>query len=78
MSAVPERETYPVEIEGVHRDLPLFEVAPGLRIAVFNLLGDTEVVRDHHRRHIEFRKPFAATSSPLLRAPLSHSRYWPA
>ena len=26
------------------RDLPLFEVAPKLRIAVFNLLGDTEVV----------------------------------
>jgi adenine/guanine phosphoribosyltransferase-like PRPP-binding protein len=38
------RETYRVEIEGVARDLPLFEVAPKLRIAVFNLLGDTEVV----------------------------------
>ena len=33
-----------VEIEGVARELPLFEVAPGLRIAVFNLLGDTEIV----------------------------------
>jgi len=42
--AMPERETYRVEIEGVARDLPLFEVAPGLRIAVFNLLGDTEIV----------------------------------
>ena len=39
-----ERETHRVEIEGIARDLPLFEVAPGLRIAVFNLLGDTEVV----------------------------------
>jgi adenine phosphoribosyltransferase len=39
-----ERDTYRVEIEGVERDLPLFEVAPQLRIAVFNLLGDTEVV----------------------------------
>jgi len=38
------RATHRVEIEGVQRDLPLFEVAPGLRIAVFNLLGDTEVV----------------------------------
>jgi adenine phosphoribosyltransferase len=38
------RDTHRVEIEGVERDLPLFEVAPGLRIAVFNLLGDTEVV----------------------------------
>jgi adenine/guanine phosphoribosyltransferase-like PRPP-binding protein len=41
---VPERETHSVEIEGVLRDLPLFEVAPNLRIAVFNLLGDTEIV----------------------------------
>jgi adenine/guanine phosphoribosyltransferase-like PRPP-binding protein len=41
---VSERETYRVEVEGVARDLPLFAVAPDLRIAVFNLLGDTEIV----------------------------------
>lgn len=41
---VPERETYAVEIAGVKRRLPLFEVAPGLRIAVLNILGDTELV----------------------------------
>lgn len=40
-----ERETYRVEIEGVVRELPLFEVAPGLRIAVLNILGDTELVQ---------------------------------
>lgn len=39
-----ERETYSVEIAGVQRQLPLFEVAPGLRIAVLNILGDTELV----------------------------------
>jgi adenine/guanine phosphoribosyltransferase-like PRPP-binding protein len=39
-----KRETHRVEVEGVARELPLFEVAPGLRIAVFNLLGDTEIV----------------------------------
>ncbi len=38
------RTTHRVEIEGVVRELPLFEVAPGVRIAVFNLLGDTEIV----------------------------------
>ena len=38
------RETYKVEIEGVVRELPLFAVAPDTRIAVFNLLGDTEIV----------------------------------
>jgi adenine/guanine phosphoribosyltransferase-like PRPP-binding protein len=38
------RETHRVEIEGVTRDLPLFEVQPGVRIPILNLLGDTEVV----------------------------------
>ncbi len=38
------RDTYTVEIAGLKRDLPLFEVAPGLRIAVLNILGDTELV----------------------------------
>ena len=38
------RDHHEVEIDGTRRALPLFEVAPGLRIAVFNLLGDTEVV----------------------------------
>jgi adenine phosphoribosyltransferase len=35
---------YPVNIAGVKRKLPLFEVAPGVKIALFNILGDTEVV----------------------------------
>lgn len=38
------RETYAVEVAGVKRHLPLFEVKPGLRIAVLNILGDTELV----------------------------------
>lgn len=42
---LPERETYTVEVAGLQRDLPLFEVAPGLRIAVLNILGDTELVQ---------------------------------
>ncbi len=39
-----KQEYYRVEVAGVTRDLPLFEVAPGLKIAIFNMLGDTEVV----------------------------------
>ncbi len=38
------RETYTVDIAGLQRRLPLFEVKPGLRIAVLNILGDTELV----------------------------------
>lgn len=40
-----DRDIYRIEIAGVERDLPLFEVKPGLRIAVLNILGDTELVR---------------------------------
>ncbi len=40
-----QRETYPVDVAGVHRELPLFEVAPGLRIAVLNILGDVELTQ---------------------------------
>lgn len=40
-----KRATYTVKIEGVTRHLPLFAVSPQVRIAVFNMLGDTEMVR---------------------------------
>ena len=35
---------HPVDIAGVKRELPLFEVAPNVKIALLNILGDTEVV----------------------------------
>jgi len=38
-------ETYPIEIAGLKRDLRLFEIKPGLRIAILNILGDTELVQ---------------------------------
>jgi adenine phosphoribosyltransferase len=44
LDQMTERERYAVEIDGVVRQLPLFEVAPGVRIAVLNILGDTEFV----------------------------------
>jgi adenine phosphoribosyltransferase len=37
-------ETYPVTVAGVRRDLRLFEIKPGVRIAILNILGDTEFV----------------------------------
>jgi len=40
-----EYETYAVEIAGLKRDLRLFEIKPGLRIAILNILGDTELVQ---------------------------------
>jgi adenine/guanine phosphoribosyltransferase-like PRPP-binding protein len=38
------QEYYTVQICGLTRNLPLFEVAPKVRIAIFNMLGDTQVV----------------------------------
>ena len=38
-------ETYAVEVAGVKRDLRLFEIKPGLKIAILNILGDTELVQ---------------------------------
>jgi adenine phosphoribosyltransferase len=38
-------ETYSVDIAGVRRELRLMEVAPGVRIAVLNILGDTELTQ---------------------------------
>ena len=39
------RETYSIDIAGIHRELRLFEIKPGLRIAILNILGDTELVQ---------------------------------
>jgi adenine phosphoribosyltransferase len=38
-------ETYAIDIAGLKRNLRLFEVKPGLRIALLNILGDTELVQ---------------------------------
>src|SRR5512142_1915035 len=42
---MPKREVYSIEIAGLNRDLPLFQIKPGLRIALLNILGDTELVQ---------------------------------
>lgn len=39
------KEYYRIKLCGLIRDLPLFEVAPGVKIAIFNILGDTEIVK---------------------------------
>ncbi len=40
-----KRETYQVTVAGLERHFPIFEVAPGVRIAIFNMLGDTHIVK---------------------------------
>src|SRR5512145_2648746 len=40
-----KQETYAIEIAGIQRELRLFEIKPGLKIAILNILGDTELVQ---------------------------------
>jgi adenine phosphoribosyltransferase len=40
----PSPETFPISLAGIRRELRLFEVKPGLKIAILNILGDTELV----------------------------------
>ncbi|MDX2007133.1 MAG: phosphoribosyltransferase family protein [Meiothermus sp.] len=35
---------YPIEIAGVRRELPVVQVGPEVSVALFNMLGDTEIV----------------------------------
>jgi adenine phosphoribosyltransferase len=44
-----ETEFYTVNIGGVERQLRKMEVAPGVKIAVLNILGDTELVQSAAR-----------------------------
>ena len=43
--AIMANQYYSVEIAGLKRDLRLFEIKPGLKIAILNILGDTELVQ---------------------------------
>jgi adenine/guanine phosphoribosyltransferase-like PRPP-binding protein len=60
---MPQRQTHSVEIGTVVRELPLFEVAPGTRIAVLNLLGDSEAVR---AAAVELARRLAGVESDAL------------
>jgi adenine phosphoribosyltransferase len=57
------RPVYPIDIAGVHRDLPLFEIKPGLRIAILNILGDTALVQACAK---ELAKKLAGISYDIL------------
>jgi adenine phosphoribosyltransferase len=69
-------ETYPVEVAGVKRDLRLFAIKPGVRIAILNILGDTEFVQavakalavKLHDRNIQILVTPEAKSIPLAHA----------
>ncbi|OGO48155.1 MAG: adenine phosphoribosyltransferase [Chloroflexi bacterium RBG_16_64_43] len=72
----PTRETYPVDLAGLRRELPLFEVAPGVRIAILNILGDTELVQRcaaELARRLEGRSFDLLVTAEAKSIPLAHA-----
>ncbi len=43
MEHLTPKMVYPIKVRGVRRFLPIREVAPGVRVALFNILGDWEL-----------------------------------
>lgn len=71
-----KRPVYRVTIAGIQRDLRKFEVAPGVVIAILNILGDTELVQACAKAlakkisHIDFDVLVTAESKSI---PLAHA-----
>jgi adenine phosphoribosyltransferase len=69
-------ETYPIEVAGIKRNLRLFAIKPGVRIAILNILGDTEFVQavskalaeQIRKQNIEILVTPEAKSIPLAHA----------
>jgi adenine phosphoribosyltransferase len=71
-----QTETYPVEVAGVKRELRLFAIKPGVRIAILNILGDTELVQAAGKELAEKLRPFdldALVTPEAKSIPLAHA-----
>lgn len=71
-----ERGVYPIEINGVKRNLPKFEVKPGLTIAILNILGDAELVHAAAQAlapKIAEKQPIALVTAEAKSIPLAYA-----
>lgn len=69
-------ETYPVEVAGIKRHLRKFEIKPGVKIAILNILGDTELVEAVSRDLaplIAARQPDVLVTAEAKSIPLAHA-----
>lgn len=69
-------EVYPIVIAGVQRELRLFEIKPGVRIAILNILGDTELVSAAAKAlapQILAMKPDILVTAEAKAIPLAHA-----
>ncbi len=68
--------SHTLQIGNIRRDLPLFEVKPGLAIAVLNILGDVELVETaatHLAPRIAEGSPMALVTPETKSIPLAHA-----
>ena len=71
-----KHNVYSISIAGLKRDLRLFEIKPGLRIAILNILGDTELVEacakelGRKLKHMQFDVLVTAEAKSI---PLAHA-----
>ena len=71
-----ERDTYAININGVKRDLPKFEIKPGVKIAILNILGDSELVQAAARGlapKIAAKNPDVIVTAEAKSIPLAHA-----
>lgn len=69
-------EVYPIVIAGVQRELRLFEIKPGVRIAILNILGDTELVNAAAKAlapQVLAMKPDILVTAEAKAIPLAHA-----
>jgi len=69
-------DTYPIEVAGVKRDLRLFTIKPGIRIAILNILGDTEFVQAVSKALSEKLRPLPVdviVTAEAKSIPLAHA-----
>ncbi len=63
MEHLTPKMVYPIKVRGVRRFLPIREVAPGVRVALFNILGDWELTE---AAGIELSKMIPPNTEALL------------
>jgi adenine phosphoribosyltransferase len=71
-----DRETYAITINGVTRELPKFEIKPGVRIAILNILGDSELVQAAAKGLAPLlteKKPQVIVTAEAKSIPLAHA-----
>jgi adenine phosphoribosyltransferase len=71
-----QSESHTVSVAGVRRDLRLFEIKPGIRIAILNILGDTELVQAVSKDlavKLAEKRPEVLVTAEAKSIPLAHA-----